>query len=111
LTDCLNKKGDFSNTERFAEQIYSNLRDIENGIDQEGEIVADAAYYLADIIFRQHNGDLIKAEELAREAIRIVNKLDDAQHSEVSENYLLLAKILQKQEKFGNETKELYERS
>jgi hypothetical protein len=32
--------GGFSRAERFAEQTYVNLRDIKNGMDQEGELVA-----------------------------------------------------------------------
>jgi hypothetical protein len=47
---------------------HCTLRDKKNGIDQESEAVADGAYNLADVIFRQ-DGDLIKAEELARESL------------------------------------------
>jgi tetratricopeptide (TPR) repeat protein len=111
LIDCLIKKGDLSNAERFAEQTYANLRDTKNGMDQEGELMVRGAYYFADVIFQQEDGDLIKAEGLAREAIRIKDKLHGALDIRVSGYYLLLAKILQKQGKLGDETKELYERS
>jgi tetratricopeptide (TPR) repeat protein len=109
LIDCLKQQGDFSNAERFAEQTYSNLRDIKNGMDQEGRQVAKGAYNLSDVIFRQDNGDLIKAEGLARESLRIRTKLH---HSHgVGLSCMLLAKILVKQKRFGDETKELFERS
>jgi tetratricopeptide (TPR) repeat protein len=105
------KKGDLFNAERFAEQTYANLRDIKNGIDQEGERVAQGAHNWADVIFQQEDGDLIKAEGLAREAMRIRVQLHGAYDSGISVYYLLLAKILRKQGNFGDEAKELYERS
>jgi tetratricopeptide (TPR) repeat protein len=111
LIDCLTQIGDFSNAERFAEQTYANLRDIKNGMDQEGEIMARGAYNFADVISRQEDGDLIKAEGLARESIRIRDKLYGAHNSRVDTSCLLLAQILLKQGKLGDETKELYERS
>jgi tetratricopeptide (TPR) repeat protein len=111
LIDCLIKKGDLLNAERFAEQTYANLRDIKNGMDQEGEQIAQGAYNLADVIFLQVNGDLIKAEGLARDAIRIKVQLFDAYDNGVGGNYLQLARILLKQGKFDDETKELYEHS
>jgi hypothetical protein len=111
LIDCMIKKRDLSNAERFAEQTYANLRDIKNGTDQEGEIMARGAYNFADIISRQDDGDLIKAEGLAREALRIRDKLHGAHDSRGDVTYLLLAKILQKQGKLGGETNELFERS
>jgi hypothetical protein len=116
LIDCLIQLGDLSNAGRFAEQTYANLRDIKNGMDQEGEIVAEGAYNWADVIQRQGNlgqgdVDLIKAEGLARESIRIRDKLYGAHNSKVSGNCLLLARILQQKGKLGDETKELFERS
>jgi tetratricopeptide (TPR) repeat protein len=111
LIDCLIKKDDLSNAERYAEQTYANLRDIKNGMDQEGELVAQGAYSLANVISRQDDGDLIKAEGLAREAIRIRDQLYGAHHGSLSLTYQLLARILQDQGNFGDETKELLERS
>jgi hypothetical protein len=111
LIECLIKKRDLLNAERFAEQTYANLRDIKNGMDQEGEQVAVGAHNWADVIFQQDDGDLIKAEGLAREAIRIINKLHDVHMSRASACYLLLAKILLTQGKLGDETKKLFERS
>jgi ATP/maltotriose-dependent transcriptional regulator MalT len=94
LIDCLIKKGDLSNAGRFLEQTYANLRDIKNGIDQEGEHVAGGAHNWADVIFRQEDGNLIKAEGLAREAIRISGQLYDDYDSIVSAlHYMLLARI------------------
>jgi hypothetical protein len=111
LIECLMKNGDLFNAERFSEQTYANLRDIKNGMDQEGEIVAQGAYNLAYVISRQKDGDLIKAEGLARESICIRNKLYGAHDGRVSVSCMLLAKILLKQGKLGDETKELFERS
>jgi hypothetical protein len=73
--------------------------------------MARGAYNFADIISRQDDGDLIKAEGLAREALRIRDKLHGAHDSRGGVTYLLLAKILQKQGKLGGETNELFERS
>jgi hypothetical protein len=82
-----------------------------DGMDQEGEQVARGAYNLAEVIFRQDDGDLIKAEGLARESVRIQDQLYCAHDRKKGVNYLLLAKILLKQGEFGDETKELFERS
>jgi tetratricopeptide (TPR) repeat protein len=111
LIESLIQQGDFSNAERFSEQTYANLRDIKNGMDQEGEQVAKGAYNLAEVIFRQGNGDLIKAEGLARESIRIKDQLYGAHDRRTGVNYLLLSRILRTQGEFGDETKELLERS
>jgi ATP/maltotriose-dependent transcriptional regulator MalT len=111
LIDCLMHKGDLSNAERFEEQTYANLKDIKNGMDQEGEQVAPGAYNLANALFKQEDGDLIKAEGLAREAIRIRDKLYGTHGFRLGSSCQLLARILQTQGKFGDETKEKYERS
>jgi tetratricopeptide (TPR) repeat protein len=110
LIDCLIHQGDYFNAERYADQIYQNLRDIKNGMDQEGDEVVTGAYNLADVIRRQ-DGDLIKAEKLARGCLRIRTRLYGPDHGKVGPNVLLLAKILKKQGKFGDETNELLERS
>jgi hypothetical protein len=62
------QKGDLFNFERFAQQTYENLRDCKNGVDQEGDEVANGSYNLANVIHRQ-DGDLLKAEKLARSAL------------------------------------------
>jgi hypothetical protein len=108
LINCLIEQGDYPNAERFSEQTYSNLRDVKNGMDQEGEQVAECAYNLADVIFRQDDGDLIKAEGLARESLRI--RTQNCSYG-VGQSCILLAGLLKKQDKFGDETKELFERS
>jgi tetratricopeptide (TPR) repeat protein len=109
LIDSLSQQGDFSNAERFAEQTYANLRDIKNGMDQEGKQLAEGAYDLSDVIFQQDDGDLIKAEGLARESLRIRTQLHCSPGLGLS--CLLLARLLKKQDKFGDETKDLFERS
>jgi flagellar hook assembly protein FlgD len=70
LINILTLKGDLFDAEHYAQVTYGNLRDKKNGIDQEGEEMAMGAYNLANVILKQ-NGDLIKAEELARESLRI----------------------------------------
>jgi hypothetical protein len=57
------------------------------------------------MIYRQ-KGDLIKAEKLAREFLRIRTPISDSKTS-----FDLLVRILSTQGKLGNETRELYERS
>jgi hypothetical protein len=111
LIHCLIVQGDFLNAERFAEQTYQNLRDIKNGMDQEGEEVAMGAYNLADVMCRQDDGDLIKGEKLARESLRIRTRLHGSNHHSIGRSCTLLARILMNQGKLGDETKELFERS
>jgi hypothetical protein len=111
LIECLTIKGDLFNAERFAEQTYANLKDIKNGINQEGEQVAEGAYNLADVIRRQDDGDLIKAGKLARESLHLRTQLYGPDHSKVGASCLLLAKVLKSQQIFGDETKELFLRS
>jgi hypothetical protein len=63
---------------------------------------------LANVIDRQ-DGDLIKAEELARESLQIRPLIDDRNHRHLSCD--LLARILSAQGKLGDETRGLCERS
>jgi hypothetical protein len=77
LIECLIHNSDLSNAERFAQQTYENLRDRKNGINQEGEEVAIDLYNLADVIHRQ-GGDLLKGEELARNALNIRKQFDSS---------------------------------
>jgi hypothetical protein len=111
LITSLILQGDLLNAERFADQTYANLRDVKNGMDQEGEEVAKGAYNLADVIFRQDDGDLIKAEKLARESLLIRTRLYSSNHNRIGMSHMLLARILMNQGKLGDETKELLERS
>jgi tetratricopeptide (TPR) repeat protein len=110
LIDILIMKGDLYDAERYAQVTYSNLRDKKNGIDQESKAVAVGAYNLANVIYEQ-KGDLVKAEELARESLRIRTLIYGNNESTVDVCYDLLANILNAQGKFGNETRKLYERS
>lgn len=79
-------------------------------MDQESAEVASGSHILADVIFRK-DGDFIKAEELAREALRIRCKLYGLVSTFVGSTCLLLAQILQSQNKVGDETKELFKSS
>jgi tetratricopeptide (TPR) repeat protein len=111
LINSLIHKGDLFNAERFAEQTYANLRDVKNGMDQEGEEIAEGAYNLAGVLLRQDDGDLIKAEKLARESLRIRTRLYGSNDHRIGSSSRLLGRILKKQGKLGDETKELLERS
>jgi hypothetical protein len=107
LINILIKKGDLFDDNRYAQVTYGNLRDKKNEIDQESEAVAEGALNLADVIYRQ-GGDLMKAEELARESLRIVSLLNDNNHHSIGKACGLLANILQGQ--LGDETRGLCER-
>jgi tetratricopeptide (TPR) repeat protein len=109
LIDCLIKKGDLFNAERYAEQTYNNLRDSKNGMDQNSAVVGRGAYYLADVINRQH-GNLIKAEGLARESLRIC-QLINSNDCNTGDSYLLLGKILRQRKKYDDDTKEQFQRA
>jgi hypothetical protein len=80
-------------------------------------LVAEGAYNLALVIYRQKGdvikaemGDMIKAEELARESLRIRILLYDSIHCKVTNSCELLAGTLVAQGKLGDETRGLYER-
>jgi tetratricopeptide (TPR) repeat protein len=112
LIHILIAKGDLYDAERYAQVTYGNLRDKKNGMDQEqeSEEVAMGAYNLGDVIYQQE-GDLIKAEELARESLRIRSLIKNSNDDCVGRSYNLLATILRAQGKLGDETRGLYERS
>mmetsp|Transcript_33675 Transcript_33675/g.32143 ORF Transcript_33675/g.32143 Transcript_33675/m.32143 type:complete len:464 (+) Transcript_33675:141-1532(+) len=110
LINCLINSNDSYNAERYAEVTYSNLRDKKNGIDQEGDLVAEGSTNLAEAIIRQH-GDLIRAEGLARDALRIRMQVHGSDHNLIGFSLIQVARVLILQNKFGNETKELFERS
>jgi hypothetical protein len=76
-------------------------------MDQDGVELAVAAFNLSTVIFRQ-GGNIVKAEELARESIRIRILIDN---KDLQTSLELLASILVAQRNFGDETKGLYERS
>jgi hypothetical protein len=73
-------------------------------------LVAEGSANLAEAIIRQ-NGDLIRAERLARDALRIKIRLYGSDHNLVGFSLMQVTKIALVQKKFGNERKELHERS
>jgi hypothetical protein len=80
-------------------------------MDQKGEEMARGAHNLANAIFKQ-KGDLIKAEELARESLRIRTLIQYGRsQNTVEASCNLLANILRAQGKLGDETRGLQERS
>jgi hypothetical protein len=123
LIHILIRKGDLYDAERYAQVTYENLRDKKNGMDQESEAVAMGAFNLANVIYQQkreaynlanvisqQDGDLIKAEELARESLRIRSLIFHSNHERVGIICNLLANILRIQSKLGDETRVLLER-
>jgi hypothetical protein len=72
--------------------------------------VAIGSYNLANVIHRQ-DGDLLKAEELAREALRIRSLIYISADDRIGGSCDLLARILQSQGKFEDETQGLFERA
>lgn len=110
LINSLNKNGDHVKAELFAEVNYGILRDHKNGKDQEGDEMAEGSYNLADIIHKQ-NGDLVKAEKLARESLRIRIQLYDSEHFKIGDCSFLLARILQSRKDLGDETRDLFIRA
>jgi tetratricopeptide (TPR) repeat protein len=108
LIECLIHKGDLYDAERFSQMTLDSLRDPANGVDQNSEAVALGYYNLGSVI-RKQNGDLDKAERLAREAYRIRIQLYGNDHCSVGDSAALLASILRSQGKLGDETKKLYD--
>jgi hypothetical protein len=70
LIDCLSRNGDLCKAELFAQMTLDSLKDPSNGLDQQSEAVARGYYDLAKVITAQR-GDIVKAEKLARESLRI----------------------------------------
>jgi hypothetical protein len=110
LIQCLIGKDDLYDAERFAEATLDSLKDPANGLDQKSEAVANGYYDLANVIDKQE-GDLVKAEILARESLRIRTRVYGNDHVKVGASCNLLARILMSQDNLGNETMELFERS
>jgi hypothetical protein len=71
-------------------------------------VVATGAYNLTDVIYRQVR-DLMKAEELAREALRITSLINDSNHHRVGWACNFLGSVLSKQGQLGEETRGLCE--
>jgi tetratricopeptide (TPR) repeat protein len=110
LISCLINSGNLVDAERYALQTYGNLRDKKNGLDQESEELAHGSHNLANVMLKQ-DGDLPRAEELAREALRIRDKVHSSSHGIVGESCLFLARILYNQKKMGDETGNLFKRA
>jgi hypothetical protein len=106
LINILISKGNYYVAESYAQVTYDNLRNKNNGINLENEALATGAYDLADVLFRQ-NENLIIAEKLARESLRIRSLIIDSNHHSVGRSCNLLAGILKAQDYFGDETRGL----
>jgi hypothetical protein len=111
LIDCLIHKGELYDAKRFAQVTLDSLKDPANEVDQESEAVAKGYYNLGNVMVNNQNEDLVRAEMLARESLRIRTQLYGNDHHRVGESIGLLAAILIKQGNLENEVKELCERS
>jgi hypothetical protein len=114
LIECLIFKRDFEQAETFAQLTLDSLKDPANGLDQQSESVAIGYYNLANVISRIVTGDLenlLKAETMVRESLRIVTRLYSTDHLHVGECSSLLAFILMAQGNLGCETRQMFERS
>jgi hypothetical protein len=101
-------KGDLYNAELFAQMSLDSLQDPKNGLDQQRESVAKGYCDSGNEIKEQR--DLVKAEKLVRESLRI-RVLINSNSPLVTDPAGLLVSILRVQGKLGSETKELYEQS
>jgi tetratricopeptide (TPR) repeat protein len=110
LIECLIHKDDLYNAEQFAEATLDSLKDPANRLDQESKEVANGHHNLGSVIHQQE-GDLVKAEILARESLRIRTRIYGNDDVEVGSSCSLLARVLMSQDNLGNETMELFERS
>jgi tetratricopeptide (TPR) repeat protein len=110
LIDCLMHKGELYDAERFSQLTLDSLKDPANEVDQESEAVAKGYYNLGNVLKKQKE-DVVRAEMLARESLRIRTQLYGNDHPHVGNSIGLLAEILRKQGNLGNEVKEMFERS
>jgi tetratricopeptide (TPR) repeat protein len=110
LIECLIHKGDMYDAERFAQMTLDSLRDPGNGLDQESEEIAHGYYNLGKVIMGQDE-NLIRAENLTREAYRIRIQLYGIDHQFVGLTGDQIANILVRQGKLGDEILILHERS
>jgi len=109
LIESLTLKGDFQNAELFAQMTLDSLKDPKNGLDQQSEAVARGYSDLASVIKNQMR-NLVKAEKLAREALRIRVLINSSSHV-AGFTTGLLSSILMCQDKLGSETKVLLEQT
>jgi hypothetical protein len=102
MIDILIRKGDLADAERFSEMTYMNLRDKKNGMDQESIEMSTGSYNLAMCLLLQ-KGDLVKAEKLSRESIRLRTLKLGMNHPSTNASHELLARILGERNPNGDE--------
>lgn len=110
LIECLVHTDDLQQAEIYAQLTLDSLKDTKNGLCQESEEVARGYHDLENVISEQE-GDLVKAELHAREACRIRGSVFSNNDFNCGSSVGLLAQILHKQGKLGDETINLYERA
>lgn len=101
LIRTLFQTGDLEDAERFSEVTYGYLKDPANGMNQEGYEVATGGYNYADAIKRR-NGDLVKAEKIIRESLRIREILGDNGYRNMTKVMLIEILNLQRTNKLSN---------
>jgi hypothetical protein len=87
-----------------------SLKDPMNGLDQQSEAVAQGYNDYATVMNRL-NGDLVKAEKLAREALRIRSLIYQKNHYYIASSAQILSDILLSQDNVTQEAKDLQMRS
>ena len=97
LIQCFTLKGDLDKAELFAQMTLDSLKDRANKVDQVGEEVAEGYFNLGRVLSLQPNGDLVKAEMLTRESLRIRARLYGSNHFSVGSSIGILASILKRQ--------------
>jgi tetratricopeptide (TPR) repeat protein len=110
LIEYLSLNDDLYNAERFAQATLDSLKDPANKVDQQSADVADGYYNLATVIGNQEE-DLVRAEMLARESLRIRTLIFHNDHPREGSSSSLLANILYSEGKMNDETKDLCERA
>lgn len=112
LIELLIRKGDFSKAEIFAQMTLDSLRNPMNEVNQESEEVARGYCDLASALHGDdENEDLIRAETLVRESLRIRVLIFGNDHICTGHSISLLAQIMSSEGKLGDETKSMYERA
>jgi hypothetical protein len=92
LIDCLSHKGDLDKAELYAQMTLDSLKDPANKVPQMSELVACGYHNLGRVINHQ-NGDLVKAEMLIRESLRIRGHICGQYHPHIASGVTILGNI------------------
>jgi tetratricopeptide (TPR) repeat protein len=104
--------GEHKDSERYARISYECLT---RPIDNESEVIADAAQTLAQVIHTLicsgEDGDIVEAEMLARKSLRIKEGIHGVNHSLTCTVKITLSNILQRKTGGNEERKSLLEQT